>query len=58
MAAKRRKSGQWREIAHSRDQIPRIMAKSHGLSNIPGMNETGSAAYRRLKGKRDKGFAE
>lgn len=56
MANKRRKPGAWREIAHSRAQVPRIMARSHGLSNVPPLGETGSAAYRRLKAKQDKGL--
>lgn len=52
MVAKRRKAGDWRNVATSRNQIPRIVEKGRGLSNIPGMNETGSAAYRRLMDKK------
>lgn len=48
MANKHRKPGDWKSTATGRAQTPRIMVKGHGLSNIPGMNETGSAAYRRL----------
>lgn len=48
MAAKRRKPGDWKSLSASRAQVPRIMERGRGLSNIPGMNETGSAAYRRL----------
>jgi hypothetical protein len=49
MAAKRRKPGDWRSVAASRNQVPRHIVHGSGLSNIPGMNETGSAAYRRLQ---------
>ncbi len=48
MAAKHRKPGDWKGIHNSRNLIPRIPVKGHGLTNVPGMNETGSAAYRRL----------
>jgi hypothetical protein len=51
MAAKRRKPGDWRSVAASRNQIPRHAERGKGLTNIPGMNETGSAAYRRLMKK-------
>jgi hypothetical protein len=52
MAAKRRKPGDWKNLAASRAQVPRIPSKGHGLSNIPSMGETGSAAYRRMADKR------
>jgi hypothetical protein len=51
MAAKKRKPGDWKSLAAGRAQIPRIASKGRGLTNIPGMNETGSAAYRRLADK-------
>lgn len=54
MAHKGRKPGDWKSVAAGRAAVPRIMVKGHGLSNIPGMNETGSAAYRRLADKKNK----
>ena len=51
MAHKGRKPDAWKAVAAGRNAIPRIQVKGHGLSNIPGMNETGSAAYRRLTAK-------
>lgn len=48
MAGKRRKPSDWKAIAKSREQIPRLFPSGRGLSNIPNMTETGSAAYRRL----------
>lgn len=48
MARKSRKPGDWKGVAAGRAAVPRIAVRGHGLSNIPGMNETGSAAYRRL----------
>jgi hypothetical protein len=51
MAAKRRKPGDWKNLAASRAQVYRIAAKGRGHSGIPSMNETGSAAYRRLMAK-------
>lgn len=52
MARKSRKPGDWKGVAAGRATVPRIMVKGHGLSNVPGMNETGSAAYRRLTDKK------
>lgn len=52
MAAKRRKPGDWVNTARSRNLVPRIQERGRGLSNVPGMNETGSAAYRRLMDKK------
>lgn len=49
---KGRKPGDWKGVAAGRAAIPRIQVRGHGLSNIPGMNETGSAAYRRLMDKK------
>ena len=52
MAAKRRKPGDWKSVAASRAHTPRTLERGRGLTNIPGMNETGSAAYRRLMEKK------
>lgn len=52
MAAKRRKPGDWRAIAKSREQIPRLFPSGRGLSNIPVVTDAGSAAYRRLMKKK------
>jgi len=51
MAAKHRKPGDWRAVASARAHVLRILVRGHGLTNTPGMNETGSAAYRRLAEK-------
>lgn len=51
MAAKRRKRGDWVNVMKSRNLVPRITERGRGLTNLPGMNETGSAAYRRLRDK-------
>jgi hypothetical protein len=52
MAAKGRKPGDWKNVAAGRNQVVRILERGRGLSNVPGMNETGSAAYRRLQDKK------
>jgi hypothetical protein len=52
MAAKMRKPGDWKSLAASRALVPRVLPRGRGLSNVPGMNETGSAAYRRLMDKK------
>ena len=56
MAAKRRKPGQWIEVAKARRNKDLVFLKGHGLSNIPRLTDVGSAAYRRLmeQGKRKK----
>ena len=51
MAHKGRKPGDWKNVAAGHAAVPRIMVKGRGLSNIPKMSETGSAAYRRLLAK-------
>lgn len=51
MANKHRKPGAWKDIAHSRNNVPRILVNGRGLSNTPKVTETGSAAYRRLQRK-------
>jgi len=51
VARKARKPGDWKGVAAGRAQTPRIQERGKGLSNIPGMNETGSAAYRRMMDK-------
>jgi hypothetical protein len=52
MVTKGRKPGDWKNLHNSRAQVFRVLAKGRGLTNIPGMNETGSAAYRRLMDKK------
>lgn len=49
MSAKplRRKPGQWKEVANGRAKKARDIRTGRGLSNIPTIEETGSAAYRR-----------
>jgi hypothetical protein len=54
MAAKRRKPGDWKSVAAGRAAVPRIAVRGRGLSNIPAIGETGSAAYRRLTDKKKK----
>ena len=54
MANKRRKPGQWREVVAGRSKIERDLRHGQGLSNVPKLSETGSAAYRRLKAKEGK----
>lgn len=46
--SKGRKPGQWREVANGRAKKQRDYRTSRGLTNIPAVGETGSAAYRRL----------
>lgn len=46
--AKGRTPGQWKSIAAQRDHKKRVNRTGHGLTNIPDVTETGSAAYRRL----------
>lgn len=48
MAAKKRKTGDWKSIAAGRDKKERVLRTTRGLTNIPKVTETGSAAYRRL----------
>lgn len=51
MANKHRKPGDWRAIAGQRAKRERFNRTTRGLTNIPPLNETGSAAYRRLLAK-------
>jgi hypothetical protein len=51
MAGKRRKPGEWEAVARGRAKIERYTRTTRGLTNIPNMGETGSAAYRRLQAK-------
>lgn len=51
---KARKPGDWKGVAAGRAQTPRIQERGKGLSNIPSMGETGSAAYRRLMDKKNR----
>lgn len=55
MAAKKRKPGEWKAIAAGRDKKERQMREGRGLTNVPKINETGSAAYRRQFQKFSKG---
>lgn len=45
---KGRKAGDWKAIAAGRARIPRELINGRGLTNIPRIDEVGSAAYRRL----------
>jgi hypothetical protein len=51
MAHKHRKKGDWLNVVKQRNMVDRIQPKSRGLSNIPTVTDTGSAAYRRLQAK-------
>lgn len=46
--AKHRKPGEWKSIAIQRSHKARTVRAGRGLTNIPDITETGSAAYRRL----------
>lgn len=48
MSGKGRKPGDWKSIAIGRSRIPRDLSNGRGLSNIPNLQDVGSAAYRRL----------
>lgn len=54
MSAKHRKIGDWKAVAKGREKKERVVRSGRGLTNIPNVAETGSAAYRRLEktGKR------
>lgn len=49
MANKHRKPGDWKAVAKSRESRARQNRTGRGLTNIPDLSETGSAAYRRLQ---------
>ncbi len=48
MPGKKRKPGDWKAVASGRAKKEREMRQGRGLTNIPKVTETGSAAYRRL----------
>lgn len=54
MSAKRRKPGDWKAVVAGRAKTERAVRTGRGLTNIPAVGETGSAAYRRLRSKRTK----
>lgn len=56
MANKHRKPGDWKNIAAQRSRVEKHERTGRGLSNVPKMNETGSAAYRRMMAKRTNGY--
>lgn len=47
--AKHRKPGDWKAIAKGRDNKARYVRTGRGLTNVPDLGDTGSAAYRRRK---------
>lgn len=47
-SGKGRKAGDWVAIARGRENAGRVVVNGHGISNVPGRGEVGSAAYRRL----------
>jgi len=49
--AKHRKPGDWKNVATQRAMVVRQEPKGRGLSNVPVVTDTGSAAYRRLRKK-------
>lgn len=56
--AKDRKKGDWISVVKSRQGKQRDLRTSRGVTNIPRVTETGSAAYRRLVatiGRRNRG---
>ena len=52
---KARKVGDWKSVANGRSNKVREMRTGRGLSNIPNPGDTGSAAYRRLQARQQKG---
>lgn len=54
MANKHRKAGDWKSIAGQRAKRERYNRTTRGLTNIPDVTQTGSAAYRRLQAKINK----
>lgn len=50
--AKYRTPGQWKSIAAQRAHKTRVNRTGRGLTNIPDITETGSAAYRRFTPRR------
>jgi hypothetical protein len=52
MTAKRRRPGDWKVVAASREKVDHVMRTVHGLSNVPNIADVGSAAYRRLLASR------
>lgn len=55
MKGKHRKKGDWKVIANGRNNRPRDFVNGNGLSNIPRITDVGSAAYRRLTGRKGNG---
>ena len=51
MAGKQRKPGDWKAVVAGRAKVEREIHNGRGLSNVPNLNETGSAAYRRSQRK-------
>lgn len=47
--AKHRKPGEWLKISVERSRKERLVRTGRGLTNIPVIGETGSAAYRRMR---------
>jgi len=53
-SGKMRKKGDWEAVARSRSHKDRDLTKGRGLSNVPSVTDTGSAAYRRLLASKKK----
>lgn len=49
--SKSRKPGDWKTLASGRAKMERELHRGCGLSNIPNVMDSGSAAYRRLQDK-------
>lgn len=51
VANKHRKRGDWKNVASAHNRTAKQLINGRGLSNIPPVTDTGSAAYRRLQRK-------
>lgn len=51
---KHRKKGDWVAVVRSRVGKQRELTNGRGVSNIPSVTQTGSAAYRRLQAKQQR----
>lgn len=53
-SGKMRKKGDWEAVARGRSHKERDLVRGRGVSNVPSIQDVGSAAYRRLLGKAKK----
>jgi hypothetical protein len=51
VSGKMRTRGDWEGVARSRKNKAYEMRSTRGLTNVPSVTETGSAAYRRMQAK-------